>query len=269
MSDRYIRQTELFGKKGQKKIERTKFALLGLGGLGSHFAQQFAYLGARTFILVDGDKVENKNLNRLVGATAEDIGRLKVEVAARLIHNIQPKADVATVDNYLQDIDLRATLADVDVIMGGLDNDYARLLATQTAAELRKVYIDVATDVQTDENLPAAYGGRVVIAGTSPGCLYCLDELSQQDIRVHRMNNAELETQAKIYGVDAKDLKKSGPSVVSLNGVVASLAITEAVKLITGLAAPAKHLVYRADLNSLRSSKKDTAPCPYCHKWLT
>jgi molybdopterin/thiamine biosynthesis adenylyltransferase len=42
---RYSRNIALFGEEGQRKIAATAVAVVGLGGLGSHVAQQLAYLG--------------------------------------------------------------------------------------------------------------------------------------------------------------------------------------------------------------------------------
>ena len=64
-SKRFDRQILLFGAAGQEKIAAARVAIVGLGGLGSHVAQQLAYLGVRSLVLVDGDCVTRSNLNRL------------------------------------------------------------------------------------------------------------------------------------------------------------------------------------------------------------
>ncbi len=92
--ERFDRQILLFGEEGQKKIAAVHVAIVGLGGLGSHVAQQLAYLGVERFVLIDGDIVQKTNLNRLIGATVEDADakRLKVDVSERTIKAIQPAA---------------------------------------------------------------------------------------------------------------------------------------------------------------------------------
>ena len=54
-TDRYDRQISLFGLEGQNRIKAVRVGLVGLGGLGSHLAQQLAYLGVTRYALVDGD----------------------------------------------------------------------------------------------------------------------------------------------------------------------------------------------------------------------
>src|SRR5258707_6440489 len=93
-SGRSSRQIALLGAAGQRRMTDASVALIGLDGLGSHLAQQMAYLGVRQYTLLDGDTVDNSSLNRLIGATGDDAGVPKADVAARLIRCIQPAADV-------------------------------------------------------------------------------------------------------------------------------------------------------------------------------
>lgn len=75
---------------------------------------------------------------------------------------------------------------------------------------------------------------------TGDGCLSCLDALDQEELRLAAMTSEQRKDYARIYGIDLAALGKTGPSVVSLNGVVASLAVTEFMVMITGLRAPAR-----------------------------
>jgi tRNA A37 threonylcarbamoyladenosine dehydratase len=70
--------------------------VVGLGGGGSHVVQQLAHLGVGKLVPVDDDIVEEKNLNRLVGGTAEDVKakRAKTEIAERVIKGVNPNAKV-------------------------------------------------------------------------------------------------------------------------------------------------------------------------------
>jgi molybdopterin/thiamine biosynthesis adenylyltransferase len=91
-ADRYSRNEALFGAEGQARIGRCNVLICGPGGLGSHVAQQLAYLGVRKFGLVDFDVVTESSLNRLVGAIAEDarVATPKVRVARRVIQAVNP-----------------------------------------------------------------------------------------------------------------------------------------------------------------------------------
>jgi molybdopterin/thiamine biosynthesis adenylyltransferase len=274
---RFERQIRLFGKRGQNKIGRTKIAILGLGGVGSHIAQQLAYLGIKDFVLVDGDIVKDHNLNRLVGADFSDIGALKTEVAKKMISRITPAANVSVKNCFLPDNTIEKKVADVDIIFGAFDNDYPRLLTTDFASKLHKIYIDSATGVEEIEGQPLIYGGRVIVSGESRGCLFCLNELDQREIHRAQMDDTALKIEAKIYGIPLKELRKASPSVITINGVISSLACTEALAIITGLRTANKFLDYRAEsltgyreksatvVKKVNRSISDT--CPYCYAW--
>jgi molybdopterin/thiamine biosynthesis adenylyltransferase len=263
--ERYARQIELFGARGQELISSTKVAAIGLGGLGSHVCQQLAYLGVRKWIIVDDDPVDRTNLNRLIGATIEDLGKKKGEVAERHILSIQPGSVIKRVDHKLPDEEARGSIGDSDVIMGCVDNDYPRMLLNELAGRHHLPFIDSASGVRERDRI--AFGGRVVVAGADPGCLHCLGLLDQAEIRRAQMSPEELEVEARIYGVPVNELTKSGPSVVTVNGVVASLAATEFVALVTGLRVPRRRLTYRGDLGTVNSNTDEPEPgCYYCRQ---
>jgi hypothetical protein len=68
-----------------------------------------------------------------------------------------------------------------------------------------------------------------------------------------------------IYGIERDALEGGGPSVVSINGVVASLAVTEFVVWRTRLREPAGYLNYRGDLGSVgRLGDPERTYCHYC-----
>ena len=74
MSERadFSRQSFL-GAQSERKLAETRVAIVGLGGGGSHIAQQLAHVGVGHFRLIDPDCMEASNLNRLVGATQSDV----------------------------------------------------------------------------------------------------------------------------------------------------------------------------------------------------
>jgi molybdopterin-synthase adenylyltransferase len=267
-SVRYDRNIMLFGTTGQDRVKAARVGFAGLGGLGCHLVQQLAYVGVRRYVLVDGDRASGHSLNRLVTATVDDVERYKTDLAERLILTIIPDAEVINVRHHLPHPDAIAALGQADLILGGLDNDAPRLHLTDLASQRRIVYIDAATDTHSD-GASLEYGGRVVTAGLSSGCLFCLGHLDQRQIRHAAMSNEEREADAAIYGVPAEALNATGPSVVTINGVVASLAATEAMVHLTGLREPAKQLTYRADQGGVRINldQPTLSACPYCSRW--
>lgn len=266
-SERFSRQIALFGEKGQLKLIDTRAAIVGLGGLGSHVAQQLAYLGVGELLLVDTDKVETSNLNRLVGATADDVGRRKVDVAADAIRAIAPQTTVVCEATEFAEL-AGGRLDERDVLFGCVDNDRTRLQLLEGASRRRLTYIDSASDVLPDQDV-LRYGGQVVVAN-GQGCLLCRGLLDQDAIRHAGMSDADREIEHKIYGIEDAALGETGPSVVTVNGIVASLSTTEFVVWRTGLRPPRPHLIYKGWLGIVSApSDRPPAGCYYCARWHT
>lgn len=231
-------------------------------------AQQLAHLGVLDFVLIDHDEVEESNLNRLIGASPSDAqaGELKVSVAHRLITSIQPLARVVTHSECIatpgQALGL---LKGVDVIFGCLDKERPRLTITDVSSTLSVPYFDLATDTGSKDE--RWYGGRVFVS-TGDGCLHCQGEIDQDEIQSEVRSELHPDMNEKIYGVDPQHLQGTGPSVVSVNGVVASIAVTEFMALVTGLRPVQAHQRYRGDLPLLtKPSTLPTDGCPYCTRW--
>lgn len=265
-SQRYDRQIRMFGSDGQQAIAAKRVAIVGLGGLGSHLAQQLAYLGVRMFLLVDRDRVSASNLNRLIGAVPADADseRRKVSVARDMILAIAPGAEVRTVADVFASDEGFEALKTADVVMGAVDNDASRLILNEFCQAYSIPYIDAASDVYV-EGSNVEFGGRVVASQDGGGCLHCLDLLDQEAIDVVLADEEARRTREEIYGVPRDALDAAGPSVVSVNGVIASLAVTEFVALVTQIRPPERHLSYRGSLGRVFAGEGPRVErCYYC-----
>jgi hypothetical protein len=266
MSDgRYSRNEALFGAEGQKKIAATKVAIIGLGGLGSHVAQQLAYLGVQHFAPVDFDVATNSSMNRLIGALDVDVAAKtsKVTVAKRMIEAINPEAQVDPFEGRVDELGAQAAVTAADVVFGCLDRDLPRLKLTELCARYAKPLFDLATDTGGEDS-DLWYGGRVVFANGS-GCLVCRKILDQQEIARDSMSPEQRESHDRIYGVERDALDGTGPMVVSVNGVVASLAVTEFMVFATDLRAPVPQLIYRGHLSTVGRVADEPEPgCYFC-----
>jgi sulfur carrier protein ThiS adenylyltransferase len=94
----YYRQILLpeVGEKGQQTLMSQHIMIVGIGGLGTHVAQQLAAAGIGHLHLVDDDKVDMSNLPRQILFNASSVGREKVECAAKEISKLNPDVTVRT-----------------------------------------------------------------------------------------------------------------------------------------------------------------------------
>jgi len=121
MSEQFIRQSFL-GETSEDILFATRVGIIGYGGGGSHIGQQVAHVGFGDILVIDPDVVEEKNLNRLVGATHSDADNIvpKVEVAARVISGVFPKGQVRGIQSeWSSEIE---ALRDRHIIFGCVDS---------------------------------------------------------------------------------------------------------------------------------------------------
>ena len=74
-------------------LGRISVCVIGVSGTGSIVAEQLARLGVGEIILIDFDKVEERNLNRILNSSLADIGVLKVEMFAAAIRRYRPDCE--------------------------------------------------------------------------------------------------------------------------------------------------------------------------------
>lgn len=261
-NNRFNRNILLFGKQGQKAIRDSSAIVYGAGGLGTHVIQQLALLGVERITVIDDEELTQSNKNRYIGAYHKDPvpGIAKVEIAKRLVLAIDPAIKfIGLRANVLSAIGFDA-FPNSEVVLGCLDDDGPRFVLNALAAAYSKPYIDLASDVSNGR-----FGGRVITNWDGKGCLYCLDELDQFKIQSFLESTEERVLRESVYGIDNAALGTSGPSVVSVNGTIASIAVTEYMCAITGMRPAKKFLNYDGICGRVGTREQTPLPgCPYC-----
>jgi hypothetical protein len=263
--DRLKRNIEFFGEAGQDRLRAAKVAVVGIGGLGTHVVQQLSLLGIGGLSLIDSEELDVTNRNRYVGTWHNDPipGSRKVDLGARLVRLIDPEIPVETVHDLLVSDAAFNAIKKANFVFGCLDSEGARLVLTELCAAYERSYIDAASDI--DPQPPISYGGRVCCALSNDGCLMCLGQLDIGEAQIDLAGQAARREHDAIYGVNREHLGRSGPSVVSINGVVASLAVTEFMVAVTGLRPPQRLITYRGQLGKVTVSNDAPRPdCYYC-----
>ncbi len=94
MLNQFSRTALLVGQKAIDKLQHSRVAIFGIGGVGGYVAEALARSGVGCFDLIDNDTVALTNLNRQIIATHATLGQAKVQVMAERIHAINPEAVV-------------------------------------------------------------------------------------------------------------------------------------------------------------------------------
>ncbi len=236
MDSRYSRQVRVFGIEGQENIESSKVALFGVGGLGSIVAYYLVASGVGEIVLIDHDVVRLCDLNRQILYTTSDIGKPKIDVAIEKLKALNPSVKIkgcrvkASIDNVYELID------SVDLVIDALDNWETRLVLNKACVEKGIPLIHGAIN--------GFYGQvMVVVPGETP-CLQC------------------------IVG-EPVETRKPVPAIASTVGVIGSIQVNEALKLLSRVSKPVlnKLIVYDGYRLSIEKiDVKKNPDCPVCSR---
>jgi molybdopterin/thiamine biosynthesis adenylyltransferase len=139
----YSRQIILkeLGRSGQKRLAKSKVAVVGLGGLGTASSLYLALTGVGHLRLIDQDTVELHNLHRQILYTPDDLHYPKVEVSAKRLRKTNPLVKVEAVPENLNANNVEKLLSAMDCVVDGLDNMSTRYLVNRACAKLGIPYV--------------------------------------------------------------------------------------------------------------------------------
>jgi molybdopterin/thiamine biosynthesis adenylyltransferase len=203
----YSRQIVLadIGYDGQLKLRNSKACLIGIGGLGSPVATQLVAMGLGTLRFVDRDIVSRSDLHRQHLYDAASVGMPKVEIAQQKLSKLNPDVKLDPIAESLNSINAEELLSGMDVVIDGLDRPEPRYLLNRTCNKLKIPYVFGAA-IEAFGNVSTLLPGQTF-------CLECfMPGLRDEDLPV-----------CGVVGVH--------PSVL---GIVSSLQVSEAVRLLIG-----------------------------------
>jgi len=236
----YSRQVVLpdIGYNGQLKLKKARICVAGLGGLGSPASLQLAAMGVGHLRLVDRDVVELSNLQRQHLYNVSFLGYPKVEVAAKRLSELNPHIEIEPLPLSINADTAYEIVKDVDVVIDGLDRMTPRYALNRACQKAGTPYIFAAA-IMTFGNI------STIIPGETP-CLECFQG---------NLDDETLPTCA-VVGVH--------PSILS---IIASIEVSEAVRIILGKKPRLAGKILHCDLGNLEFeevsiSKADN--CPVC-----
>ena len=94
MLNQFSRTELLFGKEAMERLEKSRVAVFGIGGVGGYTVEALARSGVGAIDLIDDDKVCLTNINRQIIATKKTVGQYKVDVMKERILEINPDCKV-------------------------------------------------------------------------------------------------------------------------------------------------------------------------------
>lgn len=208
--------------------------VIGLGGGGSMICEQLAHLGVGAITAIDFDVVKEHNLSRIVGATSEDaaMGVKKVEVARRLVARIDSAIRFEPIDGDISERHVAEQLMGVDFIFLATDTMTSRHVANAIVHShlIPMIQIGAKIDLRETKEIESVYVAvRPVYPGR--GCLHCAGLIDPYELQREEASEEEREAQNYLGLPETID-----PSVITLNGIGASIATNTMLMSAVGLA---------------------------------
>jgi adenylyltransferase/sulfurtransferase len=128
----------------QEKLAAAKVLVVGAGALGNEVLKNLALLGVGHLYIIDYDTIESSNLTRSVLFRESDAGKSKAWRAAEAVKSINPGIEVHWKNgNVITDLGL-GVFAEMDVVIGCLDNREARLWINRQCWKVGRPWVDGA-----------------------------------------------------------------------------------------------------------------------------
>jgi len=133
---RYQRNRQSISVKDQLTLHRSSVAVVGCGGLGGYVMEELARLGVGRLVVIDPDIFEEHNLNRQLLSSPSNLGKPKVEEAARRIGEINPAVTVVPKQLAFSAGNGPELLKFCDLAVDALDNIAVRLELADTCSDM-------------------------------------------------------------------------------------------------------------------------------------
>jgi molybdopterin/thiamine biosynthesis adenylyltransferase len=224
----------------QDRLHSASILVVGAGALGNEVMKNLALLGLGTTYLIDLDTVEPSNLSRSVLFREQDGGRPKALVAAERSRELNPGITVIPIHgDVMADVGL-GLFADVDLVIGCLDNREARLWVNRQCWKTSTPWIDAG--------IQEIQGVVKVFVPPDSACYECA--MTERDYQLlNRRYSCPLLSRDEISSGKV-------PTAPTIASMMAALEVQEALKLLHGLpvAAGSAH-VYNGVSNQFYTTK--------------
>jgi bacteriocin biosynthesis cyclodehydratase domain-containing protein len=237
----------------QARLERSRVVVLGVGGLGGWSAWSLACVGIGEMLLIDGDCVEESNLNRQTLYSEADIGRVKVEVAAERLGAFNSATKLKTIAERM---DGEAAIAGVidgyDVVI-----DAADWPAHEIEQWVNSACFAAGIPYVTMSHFPPiARVGPLYVPGET-GCFAC-------QVAGYRRAYPLFDVAIEQRRAKPSPAATLGPACALIGGQIG----LDVMHLLTGLAEPSTQgVAHIYDLRTMEVEREPVVPepdCPVC-----
>ena len=167
------RTSMLLGEETLARFAASKVMVVGLGGVGAYAAEMLCRAGVGNMVILDSDTVSVTNRNRQLIALESTIGKLKTDVVAQRLRDINPAINLTVIPEYIEESNLEeifSTAGELDYVVDAIDtlapkislikycveHKIPHVSAMGAGAKLDATKIRIA-DISKSYNCPLAY----------------------------------------------------------------------------------------------------------------
>ena len=225
------RTIDTWGARAQQDLGRLRVGVVGLGSVGCMVAEALARIGVSQVVLIDADRVEEHNLDRLLYAGRRDVGVHKVELAARHLKRSATAADfrVDARIGWIQERSHFLAALDCDILFAAVDRPLPK---------------DVLNHIAYAHCIPVVFGGifvarkaggrlgqaawSAVVAGPGHRCLRCDGQYTSSDVVMER--DGSLDDPSYVHGERRGNQERRNENVFPFSANVASYLVLEMIR---------------------------------------
>ena len=167
------RTSMLLGEETLARFASSKVMVVGLGGVGAYAAEMLCRAGVGNMVILDSDTVSVTNRNRQLIALESTIGKLKTDVVAQRLRDINPAVNLTVIPEYIEESNLEEIFrmaGELDYVVDAIDtlapkislikycveHKIPHVSAMGAGAKLDATKIRIA-DISKSYNCPLAY----------------------------------------------------------------------------------------------------------------
>ena len=223
MDERFSRSERLLGQENLLKLNNSRVAVFGIGGVGGYVAEALARAGVGAIDLIDKDVVSVTDINRQIYALSSTLGKSKVEVAKERIKDIFPDCKVtAHAVFFLPENAGDTDFTVYDYIVDAVDTVAAKL-AIAEKAQKEKVPVISAMGAGNKLNATAFKVADIYETSVCPLAKVMRSECKKRGIK--KLKVVYSEEKPKETHVESEKGRKAVPSSVSFVPPVMGLII--------------------------------------------
>ena len=225
-------------------VRKASALVIGAGALGNEVTKNLAMMGVRLIVVVDRDTVEVANLTRSVFFREADHSRLKAEVLAERLVEVNPDVTVLSLNGDVDAVLGLGLVRRMEMVFSCLDNRLARRVVNRMCQKLGKPWVDGSM-----ENL---LGDVTAYLPDGGPCYECTLTRIDQEIIAQAVS---------CKGIALQNLASGKvPTFSTMGSIIAALQVQEGLKFLHGHARQSlggKKLVINSEYNDFYVTRAD------------